>query len=213
MLNASYTRMLQENRTFLDNEFETEPTIWYTSDTARPHRFTATGIYELPFGKGRAYFQEGILNHVLGGFQVAVTYEFQPGPQLAWGNIFYRGDLGAFEEDVTSNSKTWDQWFNTPLPFERVAANQPAAFQARVFPRFFNGVRADGLNQWNANVLRQVRITERVRLELRGDFINLQNRSQVNPPDLSPTSTNFGRITSQTSSLNRFIQIQARIQF
>ena len=54
MLNASYTRMFQENRTFLDNEFETVPTIWYPSDTARPHRVTATGIYELPFGKGRA---------------------------------------------------------------------------------------------------------------------------------------------------------------
>ncbi len=213
MLNASYTRMLQENRTFLDNEFETEPTIWYTSDTARPHRFTATGIYELPFGKGRTFFQQGVMNHILGGFQVAVTYEFQPGPQLAWGNIFYRGDLNTFEEDVTSNNKTWDQWFNTSLPFERVAANQPAAFQARVFPRFFNGARADGLNQWNANILRRIRLTESVRLELRGDFINLQNRSQMNPPDLSPTSTNFGRITSQTSSLNRFIQVQARLQF
>jgi hypothetical protein len=213
MLNASYTRMLQENRVFLDNEFETEPTIWYPSDTARPHRLTATGIYELPFGKGRAFFQQGVLNHVLGGFQVALTYEFQNGPLLAWGNLFYKGDLSTFAEDVTSNSKTWDQWFNTGLPFERVAANQPAAFQARVFPRFFNGVRADGLNQWNANVLRRIRITEGVRLELRGDFINLQNRSQVNPPDLSPTSTNFGRITSQTSSLNRFIQLQARIQF
>ncbi len=53
---------------------------------------------------------------------------------------------------------------------------------------------------WNANVLRRIRMTERVRLELRGDFINIQNRSQMNPPDLNPTSTNFGRITSQTSS-------------
>ena len=139
MLNASYTRMLQENRTFLDDEFETEPTVWYPSDTARPHRFTATGIYELPFGKGRAYFQEGILNHLFGGWQVAVTYEFQNGPLLAWGNIFYRGNLDTFAEDATSNNKTWDQWFDTSLPFERVAANQPAAFQARVFPRFFDG--------------------------------------------------------------------------
>jgi hypothetical protein len=51
------------------------------------------------------------------------------------------------------------------------------------------------------------------RRELRGDFINLQNRSQMNPPDLSPTSTNFGRITSQTASLNRFIQVQTRLLF
>jgi hypothetical protein len=35
----------------------------------------------------------------------------------------------------------------------------------------------------------------------------------MNPPDLSPNSTNFGRITSQTSSLNRFYQAQLRLQF
>jgi hypothetical protein len=49
---------------FLENEFDT---IFWPSDTARPHRFNATGIYQLPFGKGRAYLREGILNHVLGG--------------------------------------------------------------------------------------------------------------------------------------------------
>jgi hypothetical protein len=213
MMNASYTRMVQENRTILDDEFERAPTVWYPSDTARPHRITATGLYELPFGKGRAFLRDGILNQVLGGWQVALTYEFQPGPLLAWGNVFYNGNIDTFAEDVTANDQSLEQWFDTSLPFERVAANQPAAFQARVFPRFFDGVRADGLNQWNANLLRRIRLTERVRLELRGDFINLQNRSQMNPPDLSPTSTNFGRITSQTASLNRFVQIQARLLF
>ena len=122
--------------------------------------------------------------------------------------------LGTFEQDASSDfDKSLNQWFNTSLPFERVAANQPAAFQARVFPRFFNGTRADGLNQWNANILRRIRIGERLRLELRGDIINLQNRSQMAGPDLGVTSTNFGRITSQTSSLNRFYQVQARLQF
>jgi hypothetical protein len=48
---------------------------------------------------------------------------------------------------------------------------------------------------------------------VRADAINLQSRSQMAGPDLNPLSTNFGRITSQTSSLNRFYQVQARIQF
>jgi hypothetical protein len=214
MVNASYTRMFQKNRTFIDNEYETVPSIWYPSDSARPHRVTATGLYELPFGQGRRYLQQGPLNHILGGWQVAVTYEYQPGPLLAWGNnFFYRGSLDTFAEDATAVDPTLEQWFDTSLPFERVAANQPAAFQVRPFPRFVDGVRADGLNQWNINVLRRVRLTDRVRLELRGDFINLLNRSQMNPPDLSPTSTNFGRVTSQTASLNRFIQTQVRLLF
>jgi hypothetical protein len=205
--------MLQENRTIIENEFEAEPAIFWPSDTARPHRFAATGIYELPFGKGRQFLQSGFLNHLFGGWQVAATYEFQNGPLLAWGNLFYRGDISTFEDDATSTTKTLDQWFNTNLPFERTSSNLPAAFHTRVFPRFFNGLRADGLNQWNANILREFRITEGVRLQVRADAINLQNRSQMSAPDLDPVSTNFGRITSQTSSLNRFYQVQARIQF
>jgi len=212
-LNASYSRMSQERFDIMENEFDAGPTYWWPSDTARPHRFTATGIFELPFGKGRAYAQSGILNHILGGWQIAATYEFQPGPLLAWGNLFYYGDLGTFEKDATPTPRTLEQWFNTGLQFERNSTRTAAAYHVRVFPRYFNGLRADGLKQWNGNLLREFRIVERLRLQIRADAMNLQNRSQMSGPDLSPTSTNFGRITAQTSSLNRFYQIQGRIQF
>jgi hypothetical protein len=212
-LNASYSRMLQENKTIFENEFDSSPSVWWPSDTARPHRFTATGIYELPFGKGRKFLQRGILNHALGGFQIAVTFEFQPGPLLAWGNLFYNGDINNFEAEAKSGNQTLDQWFNTGIKVERVSSNQPAAYQVRVFPRYFNGLRADGLTQWNANLVREFKVHERFRFQIRADALNLQNRSQMAGPDLSPTSTNFGRITSQTSSLNRFYQVQARLNF
>jgi hypothetical protein len=212
-MNASYTRMFQEDFTTVENEFDRTPSIWWPSNSARPHRITLTGIYELPFGKGRAFLQSGFMNHIFGGWQVAATYEFQNGPMLGWGNVFYRGDINNFEEDATSTPKTLDQWFNTNVPFEKVANNQPAAFHTRVFPRWFNGLRADGMNQWNANLVREFRIMERMRFQIRADAINVQNRSQMNAPDVNPVSTNFGRITSQTSSLNRFYQFQARLTF
>jgi hypothetical protein len=121
--------------------------------------------------------------------------------------------LNNFEQEASSGTKSLEQWFNTGLRFERNPSLLPAAFHSRVFPRFFNGLRADGLSQWNANVVREFRIVERLRFQVRADALNLQNRSQMAGPDLSPTSTNFGRITSQTSSLNRFYQIQGRLQF
>lgn len=212
-VSTSYSRTLQENKTIFENEFNTEPSVWWVSDSARPNRFTATGIYELPFGKGRAFLQRGFFNYLLGGFQTAFTYEFQNGPLLGWGNNFYYGDINNFAAEAASTAKTLDQWFNPGVKLEKNASATPAAFHVRVFPRFFNDLRADGLSQWNANLVREFKIRERYRLQLRGDAINLQNRSQMNAPEVSPTSTNFGRITSQTSSLNRFYQIQARLQF
>jgi hypothetical protein len=213
-LNASYSRIHQRDNTIIENEFERAPRLWWPSNSARPHRLSVTGIYELPFGRGRAFLQSGILNHILGGWQIAATYEFQNGPLLGWGNIFYYGDLNTFEQDASlGDEKTLDRWFNTNLQFERVANRLPTGPHVRVFPRSFDGLRADGLSQYNANVVRDFRIVEGVRFQIRADALNLQNRSQMNAPDLSPTSTNFGRITSQTSSLNRFYQVQARIQF
>ena len=212
-LNASYLRIHHERFNILENEFDRQPTYWWPDDTSRPHRFTATAIVELPFGKGRAYVQRGWLSHLAGGWQIALTYEFQPGPLLAWGNIFYYGDLRTFEKDATSTPRSLDQWFNTALPFERNAARMPAAFHVRVFPRYFNKLRADGLNHWNGNLMREFRIGERLRLQFRADAMNLQNRSQMAAPDLNPVSTNFGRVTSQTISLNRNYQLQGRIQF
>lgn len=212
-LNTSYTRMFQEDLTTFEDEFEPAPRNWLPTNNARPHRFTATGIFELPFGKGRPLLQRGIANHILGGWQLAATYEFQPGPLLGWGNQFYYGNAGAFGSDAANVNKSLDQWFNTGLQFEKDSAKTPAAFHVRVFPRVFNELRADGLNQWNANLVRNFRIREGMKLQLRGDAINLQNRSQFAGPDLSPTSSTFGKVQAQTSSLNRFYQIQARVTF
>ena len=99
----------------------------------------------------------------------------------------------------------------------RLQAHEPGENKRRdenlLPPRYFHGLRADGLNQWNVNLVREFKIHERVKFQVRGDAINLTNRSQMNPPDLGVTSTNFSRITSQTSSLNRMYQVQGRIQF
>jgi hypothetical protein len=43
--------------------------------------------------------------------------------------------------------------------------------------------------------------------------MNLQNRSQFDAPTTNPYSTNFGRVTTQTAAMNRFIQAHVRIRF
>ena len=78
------------------------------------------------------------------------------------GEICSTEAMSTISKQRQHQGKTLDQWFNTAVPFERVAANQPAAFHARVFPRNFNRLRADGLNQWNANIVREFRIAEGV---------------------------------------------------
>ncbi len=212
-LNANYTYSSARSWTTIIDEFDPAPRQWTPTNNPLPNRFNATGIYELPFGPGRAFLKSGILSHVVGNWQVALTYDFQQGPFLSWGNYFYYGDLSTVGSTLTEGSKSLDQWFNTAAPFERSSAKGPASYQARVFPVDITSVRADGLNQWSGNLRRDFRLREGMVFEVRMDALNLLNRSQFSAPDSNPYNTTFGKVTSQTSTLNRFYQIQGRIRF
>ena len=212
-LNATYTYSNASTWTSIINEYDTQPRQWLPTNSPLPHRFNASGIYELPLGPGRAFLKSGILSHVVGNWQVALTYDFQQGPFLSWGNYFYYGDLGTVGQTLTSGTKSLNQWFNTSAPFEKNPNNGPASYQARVFPVDITNVRADGLNQWNANLRRDFRIREGATFEVRMDALNLLNHSQFAGPDNTPYNTTFGRVTATTSTLNRFYQIQGRIRF
>ena len=54
---AFSTNRVTENRTV--NEFDREPTLWQTNNNGRPWRVTGAGVYELPFGPGRAFLDNG----------------------------------------------------------------------------------------------------------------------------------------------------------
>jgi len=209
-LNIAYTRMNLREADFFFNEFDAGRTERQSND-GRPHRFTATGVFELPVGKGKKYLSglNRAADMALGGWQFAATYEWQPGPLIDWGNVFYYGsDLA----NITKVDRTWDSWFNT-ADFEKTAARGPAAFHRRVFPTRLDDLRRDMTSQWNANVSKSVKLTEKSAMQLRLDALNVQNRSQMNSPSTDPFNTNFGRIQSQTAATNRWIQVQARITF
>jgi hypothetical protein len=139
---------------------------------------------------------------------MAATYEWEPGALLDFGNLYYYGKL----DDIRSGPHTLDEWFNTDN-FERTSTKLPAQFQARVFPTHVDGVRADMTNQWNTNIQREFRLKERVRFQIRVDALNLQNRTQFAAPNVNPASTDFGRVTAQSNTTKRFIQLQARLRF
>ncbi|MBI4875214.1 MAG: carboxypeptidase regulatory-like domain-containing protein [Acidobacteria bacterium] len=206
-LSASYTKLKVRTSDFFMNEFDSSPT-WRQSNDGRPHRFIATGIYEFPFGKGRHFLKSGVFSYLVGGFQAAASFEYQPGPLLDWGNVFFYGNL----TDINTGIRTLDRWFNTGN-FERVSSRGPAAFHERVFPTRIEGLRADMTNQWNVNLQREFRFAERARFQIRVDALNLQNRTQFAGPNTNPASTDFGRVTSQTNTRNRFLQLQGRISF
>ena len=216
--NLAYTRLWNYAADYFPNQFDTSP-AWEPSRIGAPHRLTATSVYQMPFGKGRRWLQSGPASWILGGFQLTAIFELQPEPLLTWSTtLFYTGD----PSNACGGPRTLDQWFNT-ANFERNAALQAAAFQAAVFPREINGYggcRLDRLNNWNLNGAREFKLRERATLALRFDVYNVQNRSQFGAPNTTPTSTDFGKVTSQPAgsgggggASNRWVTVQARLSF
>jgi len=207
-LSAAYSGNRIRNLEFL-NEYDRVPTLWQPNANGRPHRITASGLAEIPFGPARRFGNEGVLGKILGGWQVGGTLEYQPGPLLNWGNVFFYGDV----KDIPSDNPTLDRWLNVDAGFERDPAKGPAAFQKRVFPFRIDGVRGPNLMQVNMNLLRTVTLPGRRTLSFRVDMINLPNRTTFANPSLNPLTTDFGRITSATAASPRFIQFITKLSF
>ena len=106
-----------------------------------------------------------------------------------------------------------DSWFNVGAGFERDPAKAPANFQKRVFPFRIEGVRGPNLVNMNVNFMRTFQLPQRRTVSFRVDILNVTNRTTFGNPNLTPTSTDFGRITSATAASPRFIQFVSRFSF
>ncbi len=95
------------------------------------HRIVVSGIYELPFGRGRRFLSASpkAVDAVLGGWQVSAVFNGQSGRPLFFGNIFFHGNV----KNITlpRSQRSAERWFNTAAGFERDRGDSPALTYAR----------------------------------------------------------------------------------
>jgi hypothetical protein len=226
---ANYTvSQLTEKVTFL-NETDTNYERRIGSDDI-PHRVVVSGIWELPFGRGRKFGSHwnGFVDGFIGGWQVTGIYQYQSGRpiDLSSRNIYFNGDLSRLRATITGD--TVDGTFDTSGFYFTDAAVQtngvvdPAKQRAdtrirlanniRTFPSRISGFRRQPLNLWDLSLIKNFSVTERVRFQLRGEFLNAFNHPQFGDPNTDPTNSNFGKVTSQ-NNLPRNVQIGLKLVF
>ena len=208
--NFAYTYTHSEDLTSVET-YERTPTLWQPSNNARPQRITAGGNWELPFGDSRRFLNKGgVLAAVVGGWQMSGTFEYQPGGLLNWGNLFFYGNLS----DIALAHPTLNEWFNTDAGFEKDPAKvPPTSFQKRSFPFRVDGVRGYTLADVNLSLLRNIPAGKGRTISLRLNAQNLLNRQGWGNPNLTPTSTQFGMITSPSGQAMRFVTFVSKISF
>jgi hypothetical protein len=211
--------------------------VWQPNNI-NPHRITATWVYDLPFGKGRQWLHNKIASAVVGGWTISGNYVWSMGTLINMPNTFYYGNPA----NIKMANPTLGEWFNTAgcvLPgqtlgpgdvavplgqpctagWEKRTAMQPGTYQARVMPLYVAGVRNPNAGQLNGSLMRDFRFNIRgehpVTFQVRGDVLNVENHSFLGGVNTGPTSGvgTFGAITSGSTVLNRFIQIQGHIRW
>jgi hypothetical protein len=183
------------------------------SGSDRPHRFSASGIYELPFGKGRKYFASvnKAASYVISGWQISSVYQYQSGVPIEFGNIFFNGNFRDIA--LSGDEQTLQRWFNTNAGFVTASGAQPVS-NVRTFPFRIPYVRTDSINNLDFSLQKKTEILENKNIEFRADLLNAFNHVLFPGPSANVTQTTFGQITaSQQANYARRVQLTLKFVF
>lgn len=191
-----------------------QDTVPYESISSfdRPHRVVVSGIWELPFGRGRRWgaTMPKALDFAAGGWQLNGVMQRQSGPALGFGDVWtlFTGDPNTI--NLSKSERNPDRWFNTAAGFNRNSA-QVLGSNYRVSPLRFSRIRADGQSRWDLSAIKNFAVTERWKVQFRAEALNAMNHPNLSTPNTTPTNTAFGTITGQ--DVPRSWQMALRVSF
>ncbi|MGH9632433.1 MAG: carboxypeptidase regulatory-like domain-containing protein [Bryobacteraceae bacterium] len=177
----------------------------------RTHMFTASHIYEVPFGPGKPYLQSGWGRYVLGGWQlngilrIVSGSPFTPTADATPCNCPGNGNFA----DVVAPLQYTEGTGRGLLWFD------PGSFAPPGTNRFGNAgrhsIRGPGFMNYDLSLFRNFAIMERARLEFRAEAYNLTNTPRWGNPVNSVNNPDFGQILSAAGE--RELQLALRLTF
>ena len=176
------------------------------SDGVRPRVFVLTATYQLPFKA-----KSGWLNAIVSGWNMATLSTVRSGSPFSVAitanstNGWYATRANVVG-DPHVDEPTIEQWFN------------PKAFAVPAAYTFGNSGRnilyGPGLIKIDAALFKVFKLTERMKLEFRGDAFNLPNHANFGNPSANVSSpSTFGKVRSTLADTNRAIQFAAKLTF
>ncbi|MGH9721096.1 MAG: TonB-dependent receptor domain-containing protein, partial [Bryobacteraceae bacterium] len=205
----TYSKFMEARTYLTESDLVPEKVI---SDQDYPHRLVVMTIYELPFGKGKAVLGNagGLVDAIAGGWQLQGWFEGQTGQALGFGNAIFRGNLK--DIPIPVSERRAERWFNTEAGFER-AANLQLANNVVRFSSRFNGVRGDGINNWDFSMFKNFRLREGLNLQYRLETYNSLNHVQFGNPNTAPANTAFGTVTAEKGHGQRQVTMALKLLF
>ncbi|HEY0761587.1 MAG TPA: TonB-dependent receptor [Pyrinomonadaceae bacterium] len=244
---------------FLDNQ--NQHLDYGRADFDQTHVFNLNAVYDLPFGKGKYFLNDhgGTVDRLVGGWQLGGILRINTGTPLTI--VDPRGTLnrvGRSANQTAVTNLTNDQISNLVGIFKQdgvvyyinpsvintngrgAAAFGLTPFSGEVFfdngPGQFGTLARSTINgplftQLDMSLTKSIRLTEKMRFQIRADAFNVLNHTNFLTGILTPglglsgtsntifnvNSPTFGQITEANtisgSGLNRIIQVAGRFEF
>jgi len=204
---------------------------WANADFDVRHRFSVSGGYELPFGRGKRYGStwHPVVDGILGGWALQYITTFQGGyphtvydPALCFPDRVCDGNLPASERKQyrwfdfscfkTHVGTTGPQLDASGNPVINPATGQPFT---RTYNRNGNAgsniLTGPGTNNWDLGIQKNFRITESKKLQFRAEMFNAFNHPQLVAPQYFFNTVPGAQITN--SRAQRDIQLALKFIF
>jgi hypothetical protein len=185
---------------------------WRDTDTPR-QRLTSALTWELPVGRGRMLLKDApkAVDMVLGGWQFTTTTRIYSGRPL-----FFSQNL-IVDGNPKLSHPTSSMYFDT-TKFHALPTSTDPSLPPNLIKRSnlwtYAGLVGPGVWQSDMTLNKSFRLTERFKLEVRGEAYNVFNRLQLANPTVDFTSANFGKITQKLVAYNgRELQYGLRLVF
>ena len=171
-----------------------------------PHRFVASGLYELPFGRGQK-FGSGMpkaLDYIFGGWGVGsiVTWSSgRPYSATIGGNPANTGSHGVVNRPNVAGDPYPDGRERTlQEDFVTDVFSRQQDFSIGTLGR--NTMRQRSFFNWDFSALKDFDITEDLRLQFRFESFHFTNTPRFGQAGNTFGTANFGRITSAETPRN-----------
>jgi hypothetical protein len=188
-----------------------------TGGSDRQHMLVQSYIYEMPFGRGKKWATSGVASALLGGWQLSGILTFMGGTPL---NITGGGVLNTpgsgNRPDLLRKPRTLGGIGRGSLWLETSAFADPGVGRLGTTGR--NILRGPDFRNLDLSVFRRFNVTERFKVEFRGESFNFTNTPKFSNPDGGFTSPTFGMITGAGDdftdpAFRRQVQLGLKITF
>ena len=180
------------------------------------HRFVTSALYELPFGKGKALLNHGgIVNAVVGGWQLSSILTFQSGTpndvtsgsdrgNRGYNTIIDRPDSTGMSATLPGDVRTANRWFDKgQFVLEAPGTLGNVGRNTMIGP---------GIANWDMSIFKIFSIREQQQLQFRFEAFNAANHVNLGLPNVNFSNAGFGTIRTTNTNM-RNIQFGVKYIF